>query len=308
MGAVLVCLALALGLAGVWRARRWGDAAEGDERARKLQRSLVPAVGGLAIFGAWCAQAWFSTGFELWSLPPFELLTANVTSWPLWIPWSALALALASGALDDAKPGGLGPLAKLCLQVAVGALLAWHLSSPVAFVLLAGLSVLHQNAINTFDNADGAASGLCAAGLLACGSPLAPVVLVFLVPNLLLRTASGDPRAYLGDAGSQLLGLAVLLTPGAWPILALPLFDLARLSVQRARLGIAPWKGDRRHLAHRLQRWGLGPVAVLATLLVLAAPALLAPGAVGIGLSALLYTLAVWRTRAFAEPNSHPMT
>ena len=82
----------------------------------------------------------------------------------------------------------------------------------------------------------------------------------------------GIPGAILGDAGSHLLGMALWLDVATWPALALPLADLARVSVERLRAGQAPWVGDRRHLAHRLERAGLAPAGVATVLALAAAP------------------------------------
>ena len=111
----------------------------------------------------------------------------------------------------------------------------------------------------------------------------------FLATNLIRerRGSPGEVRAYLGDSGSHLLGMLVLMTPAAWPVLVLPLFDLARLCVVRTRAGSAPWVGDRRHLAHRLARSGLPRLAVPVALVLLALPAAL------LGWSGAPFTLAL---------------
>lgn len=312
--AAAVSLGLAFLGAALWRRLGWGDASVGAERARKLQRSAVPAVGGFAIAGGWATLV--ALGAPL------------VDGLPLGWAAAGLGLALAAGALDDAWPGGLSPLVKLVGQSAAGLLLVLgagqhgdlsDLAPPLAYPLMAlGVvaAVAAQNALNTFDNADGAASGVSAAGLLVAGSPLGPAVLVFLLPNLLLRrrpsdsaeTASDpqgrDPLAYLGDGGSQLLGLALLSVPGAQPALLLPLLDLGRVAVERVRAGQRPWVGDRRHLAHRLQRAGLGPLAVVAMLVGLALPALLWPGLAGALATAGGVLLTCWGTRAVAAQDA----
>jgi len=83
-----------------------------------------------------------------------------------------------------------------------------------------------------------------------------------------------NARAFLGDAGSHLVGyllgvLAVLphfytareprrlavLTPLL--VLAIPLADLARVVLLRWRMGKAFYLGDTNHLSHRLVRAGL---------------------------------------------------
>ncbi len=118
-----------------------------------------------------------------------------------------------------------------------------------------------------------------------------------LAPNLLLRRTASTPLAYLGDGGSHLLGMALLVVPGAWPALGLPLLDLARVALERARAGEAPWRGDRRHLAHRLERRGLGPVPVALILWITAALPLLLPTFLGWPALALAYLFQVALSR-----------
>jgi UDP-N-acetylmuramyl pentapeptide phosphotransferase/UDP-N-acetylglucosamine-1-phosphate transferase len=105
-----------------------------------------------------------------------------------------------------------------------------------------------------------------------------PVLAAALAPFLWLnlrRRRDGEVAAYLGDSGSHLLGLWVLVTPGAWPVLILPLADLARLAAVRLRAGVPPWRGDRRHLAHRLLRRGIPRPWVPVLLTAVALPPLL---------------------------------
>ncbi len=310
-------------LAACWRRRGWGDGPGGQASARKLQASAVPPVGGLAILLAWAAQAAFTAGaggewLDLgWQWPGSpatasrSLMAASASS--------ALASALLVGWVDDARAAGLAPLAKASGQLFAGALLSlplWLCSDETGVALALWWTAIYAsagfvacNALNTFDNADGAAAGVGAAGLLAASSWLAPALLGFLVIQLWGRRKepSSDPIAYLGDAGSHLLGMTALVVPGAWPLLWLPLLDLLRVSVLRLSLGIPPWQGDRRHLAHRMQGRGLGRVACVAWLLVIASPALLAaPAWRGAGLLATagLFGAAVWLTRPRAEPIS----
>ena len=83
-------------------------------------------------------------------------------------------------------------------------------------------------------------------------------------------------RAFLGDAGSHLLGylLAVLAIlphfyttrhPRRWAVLipllvlAVPLLDLVWVVVLRWRLGRPFYEGDTNHLSHRLVRLGFSP-------------------------------------------------
>ena len=108
----------------------------------------------------------------------------------------------------------------------------------------------------------------------------------------------GDPRAYLGDSGSHLLGMMLLLTPAAWPLFLLPLLDLARVAAVRLREGRPIWSADRLHLAHRLQAAGLAPTAVVAVLVGIALPALLVPGWLGALWVAVLFAACLRLTPA----------
>jgi len=298
-GAVLAAAAT-WALAALFERTRWADAGDG---VRKLQPRPVPAVGGAAILLSWVAlAAGGSLGFPgFW---PDAGGSASATA-----SWSALALAFATGLCDDLRRGGLLPSVKLAGQAAAGLALSvpiWLGGPPSIAAALGGtlLCVLAAcvalNVWNTFDNADGAAAGLGAAGLIAAQSSAAGALIGFLPFNLLAHRRGG-PRAYLGDAGSHAVGMALLLTPAAWPAFLLPLLDLLRLCVLRARRGRRPWQGDRRHLAHRLEAAGLSPAAVLAVLLVVAAPALAVAGPVGLCACALLFALAVGATPRAGE-------
>lgn len=298
-------LALVLGfvLALIWRVRGWGDVPCEEERFRKLQLGAVPAVGGLAIAITWGLQSFSAPLTEEFQRP---------------FLWGALAIALFGGMLDDARAKGLTPRTKLCIQFAAGAWLGAAALFPAG---LAGglvstgsawwtcfgsavLATIFANGLNTFDNADGAVGAVVGTGLTGIASPLAPACWGFLIPNLLRRRqesgdgssrGSADPWVYLGDGGSQMLALAVLATPAAWGVLVLPLADLGHVAFQRIRIGTPPWRGDRRHVAHRLQRRGLGPLRVALVLVLVALPAIGFPGLAGVAVTLILYlAVLVW--------------
>ena len=99
----------------------------------------------------------------------------------------------------------------------------------------------------------------------------------------------------------------LLASPAGWAALVLPALDLARVALLRARAGEPPWRGDRRHLAHRAQRAGWGRTRVALALALVAAPAALGaaldrggPGPAALGGSlatAALFALAVRATK-----------
>ena len=103
-------------------------------------------------------------------------------------------------------------------------------------------------------------------------------------------------RAFLGDAGSHLVGylLAVMaILPHFYTkqhprplavlapllVLAVPLIDLAQVSLYRTLHKKPFWIGDTNHLSHRLVRAGMSPTRAVLLLWLLAA---------------LLGTLACW--------------
>jgi UDP-N-acetylmuramyl pentapeptide phosphotransferase/UDP-N-acetylglucosamine-1-phosphate transferase len=294
-------LLAALVLVPFARRAGWVD---GGASERKRAVEPLPLCGGAivlaGVLAGWVAmelggraQAGFVPGRELRELVS-AALGREVTLWPL----GALLLAFAIGTLDDLLEDGLRPAQKLAGQAAVGVVLALPVvmaapQDPRAWAVLA-LAVLAAcvvlNLVNTFDNADGAASGLGCAAALGSAPFFAAALAAFLPFNLARRGRA--PRAILGDAGSHALGLLLLLEPAAWPALALPALDLGRLVLVRARLGRAPWQGDRRHLAHRLQARGLAPVQVALVLLGLSLPALLL-GWPGVPLVAVGFALAL---------------
>lgn len=243
---------------------------------RKLQRGAVPRVGGIVL--------------------ALGLLACCRPAAPL-----ALGAAFLVGLADDLAPRGLPRALKFALEAGVCGLFAWQYpgSSALGFALAA----LALCAANTFDNADGALGALGAAGLAWTLPGAAALLCGFLPWNLWIRTREGAPRAYLGDSGSHLIGLLLASDPRSALFLALPAFDLLRLSFVRLRAGSRPWIGDRRHLAHRLQARGLGPTLVVLVLLLIAAPAaFLGPW------PALVATCALFAAAVALTPDPCPRT
>lgn len=289
------------------------DGASGPDAHRKLQARPVPVVGGLAIVlgilagllvrqALGSSQGWMAAGAPGFWPDWLGLPAASPDSLSL-VP--ALLVALAVGLADDLRPVGLEWRVKLLGQALVGltlvgpGLAAGHLALSTA-LLFGAVCVVAQNAFNTFDNADGAATGLGVLGLAGVSTLGAGAMLGFLPYNMVRRSQprSADlPRSYLGDSGSHALGLFVAAHPASWPVLLLPLCDLARLSVVRLRAGTRPWIGDRRHLAHRFERAGFGQARVLTALLCIAAPAILGDRLghplEGLAITAALFTLAL---------------
>lgn len=290
VAAPALCAGLVALLATRWASRvGWVDGGSG---AHKRPGEHFPLTGGPALLAgalcAWALMAWW--GRESAPFVPGralatalgEFLGREVTLWP----FGALLTAFAVGAIDDGLRDGLHPALKLVGQAASGVVLAAPLlfgsgARADEFVLglaLVAAALVVLNVVNTFDHADGAALSIGALGLVHSAPPFAAALAAFAPFNL--RTDSQRAwgrKAILGDSGSHALGLLILITPAAWPALALPAFDLARVCLERVRAGWPPWRGDRRHLAHRLARSGRSSRSIAVALALIAAPAALLP-------------------------------
>jgi UDP-GlcNAc:undecaprenyl-phosphate GlcNAc-1-phosphate transferase len=200
---------------------------------------------------------------------------------------------LALGWLDDKYE--LRPRAKFTGQFLVAALVALSGARITLFVpsLLFSYAItilwilLLINALNFMDNMNGLCAGLGAIGAWSFGARAAAQgqYLVALIALLTFGALLGflpynfpRARAFLGDAGSHLVGylLAVLaILPhfytsqrhaSRWAVLiplvvlAVPLLDLVWVVLLRWRLGKPFYLGDTNHLSHRLVRLGLSPV------------------------------------------------
>jgi hypothetical protein len=269
--AAAVAALAARGTASFARARGWTDPRPGaPELERKRGQTPVPFTGAWSLGLAGLGGAGVALGLG-WS--------SREAGWCAGDVHPLLAAALLSGAAslglaDDLRPAGLSPRAQLLAQALLCAPLAWLWG---AWFLPFGLAVFA--AVNTADHSD----GWCASFTAAAGLPAAPLLggasLGFLTANLDrgLRGQRG-PTAFLGDGGSNLLALWVLLLPPLWPLLVVPAADLARVLGSRALHGQAPWRGDRRHLGQRLQAagWPL-PARLLAWVAAVALAAMGAP-------------------------------
>lgn len=195
-----------------------------------------------------------------------------------------LFLAAGLGLLDDLLGERLPWWLKLAAQGAISVLavslgaVSLDVTAEDAWARALWL-VLCMNAWNLADNQDGAAS-FTALGALLPWLLLGPVTGMAATAGALLGFLPRNwPRArvYLGDGGSQVLGLLLglysleLQDKGAFLLGAslhvLVLLDLVQVVLVRLRERIPPWRGDRRHLAHRLASFlpetGVAPLLML---------------------------------------------
>lgn len=160
--------------------------------------------------------------------------------------------------------------------------------APLSALLTALWFALLINGINMIDGMDGLAASVVLISALiltllagALYQPLpqvAALILAGICVGFLFFNAP-PARVFMGDTGSHFLGTqlaAVSLLSStktsaaltlALPLLAvaLPLFETAFAFFRRVAKGSHPFRGDRRHLHHRLLDLGLSPNRILAT-------------------------------------------
>jgi UDP-GlcNAc:undecaprenyl-phosphate/decaprenyl-phosphate GlcNAc-1-phosphate transferase len=243
---------------------------------RKVHSAPVPRVGGLAMAAG--------------------LFVATLLTVELSLPVRGLLLGLLVlvlfGLWDDrvnlgygAKFAGQVIAVGLCMYVGeihIGSLAFGGIDSVppvfsglITFVFLMGIT----NAINLADGLDGLAGGmallcLCAIAVFSVASGNSSVTAIALIEAGavlgFLRFNTHPARVFMGDCGSQMLGLSVgalalLATQGdtcalsaALPLLllGLPIMDTLTVMLTRIRAGRSPFSADRNHLHHRLLSLG----------------------------------------------------
>jgi len=195
------------------------------------------------------------------------------------------------GLLDDfhelrPKTKFFGQLAVALVVAACGVRITLFVQNPLFHYVVTILWILTMiNAFNFMDNMNGLCAGLAAIGAWYFGliAASAGQYLVALIAFLTFGSLLGflphnfpRARAFLGDAGSHLLGylMAILAIlphfytprhPRPWAVLiplivlAIPLADLIWVVIVRTGAGKAFYEGDTNHLSHRIVRMGFSP-------------------------------------------------
>jgi UDP-GlcNAc:undecaprenyl-phosphate GlcNAc-1-phosphate transferase len=290
LGALLTSL-LAL---PVWR--KWCLRANlvDDPGHRKIHDAPIPLAGGFAVLTGILLP--LAIGAVLLKLGIVKMSAAGLIVHGIdrralelvVLAGGAVAITIL-GALDDrhelkALPKFIG---QILIAVAVAAAckrITLFVHSEVfsyAVTILWLLAVI--NAFNFMDNMNGLCAGVGAIGALIFGLIAAAngEYLVAITGFLMCGALAGflpwnfpNARAFLGDAGSHLVGylLAVMaILPHFYTkqnprpfavlaplfVLAIPLLDLAQVSLFRTLNKKPFWIGDTNHISHRLARAGL---------------------------------------------------
>ena len=269
---------------------------------RKVHRGDIPVVGGIAIFIA------LAIAGTMWGEAHQTLITVNGNE-AIWVFMGCGGFLVVTGALDDRLKLGvfIRVLSEVLVAIAVIELLDLRVASlgdllstgfirmdpaiAYPFTIVAIFGII--NAFNMLDGMDGLLASLVITTLvlfhlftatqpgfvsLAVGAAL----LAFLISNLNLSPVV--PKAFLGDAGSKLLGFIVvclllaaasgqvgevkLIRPTtALFIVALPLFDMVFTSLRRIIRKGSPFAADRSHIHHLMQDLGFSDRRALVIIL-----------------------------------------
>lgn len=276
--------------------------------SRKQHDGAVPLTGGVAILGGFLVAIWMTGTIPTrWPLLASMVLLCGVGLVDDLIHLTAKfrllmqgAAALAMCLLKGLSLSHLGNLFGLGPVIIANPIVAY------TFTVFCIMGVI--NAINMIDGVDGLSGGLILIALVwvaflasTSGRDVMPqLALVGCVGGYLLYNMRGPIRekakVFMGDSGSTILGLGLawfmirnsapmarevqafppILAP--W-LIAIPLLDTVSLMIKRGLKGGDPFKADRDHLHHILQRAGLSDrcttVVILFISLVVSAAAVL---------------------------------
>ena len=260
---------------------------------RKDHESAIPVTGGIAMVAgvlvAGIALIPSTPAVYAFGIASVFLLLVGLIDDLVDVRWWVRVLAQATAALILVYMGGvrieqIGPVFGFG-EFSLGAL-------SIPFTVFATIGLI--NAINMVDGMDGLAGSLVLAALvMMCGAAwysgneglgarlvvLVGAVLGFLAWNLRLPWRR-RARAFMGNAGSAFLGLAIAWAsfrmtqnPGhpVSPVLALwllpiPVMDCLVLIVHRLRQGRSPFSAGRDHIHHLMLDAGFTPNWILVVL------------------------------------------
>ena len=265
--------------------------------ARKLQRTPVPVLGGVAVFfGVVIAIGCMSSVVDCSGLPVVIM---------------AMMAMLYTGTMDDIL--SLSPGLRFVIEIVVVLLLIfvggyciddfhglWNIGRfsywcAVPLTVVAAVGII--NAINLVDGVNGLSSGYCIMACLIFGTLfflageapmtiLAAVSVGALIPFFLHNVFGKTSKMFIGDGGTLVMGVvmsvfviailqngsrvAAYVNPnvGLVPFtLAVPVFDTLRVMSTRILKGTSPFRPDKTHLHHMFIDLGCSHVATTLAIL-----------------------------------------
>ena len=268
--------------------------------ARKLQRTPVPVLGGVAVFfGVVIAIGCMSSVVDCSGLPVVIM---------------ALMAMLYTGTMDDIL--SLSPGLRFVIEIVVVLLLIfvggyciddfhglWNIGRfsywyAVPLTVVAAVGII--NAINLVDGVNGLSSGYCIMACLIFGTLfflageapmtiLAAVSVGALIPFFLHNVFGKTSKMFIGDGGTLVMGvvmsvfvIAILqngsrvaayvnpnvgLVPFTLAVLSVPVFDTLRVMSTRILKGTSPFRPDKTHLHHMFIDLGCSHVATTLAIL-----------------------------------------
>ena len=267
--------------------------------ARKLQRTPVPVLGGVAVFfGVVIAIGCMSSVVDCSGLPVVIMAM----------------MALYTGTMDDIL--SLSPGLRFVIEIVVVLLLIfvggyciddfhglWNIGRfsywcAVPLTVVAAVGII--NAINLVDGVNGLSSGYCIMACLIFGTLfflageapmtiLAAVSVGALIPFFLHNVFGKTSKMFIGDGGTLVMGvvmsvfvIAILqngsrvaayvnpnvgLVPFTLAVLSVPVFDTLRVMSTRILKGTSPFRPDKTHLHHMFIDLGCSHVATTLAIL-----------------------------------------
>lgn len=253
--------------------------------ARKIQKTPVPVLGGVAVFfGMVLAIGITGIFYDIHSL--FSIICMMV-------------VMLYIGTLDDIL--SLSPILRLFIEIIVVLIIIftngysindfhglWGLNAIpewVAIIITVFGCVGIINSINLIDGVNGLSSGYC---ILACSlfgffafafedrftTSLAFISIGALIPFFCHNVFGKKSKMFIGDGGTLLMGTIMSsfvinilhcdskialsvnenfgLIPFCLAVLAIPVFDTLRVMLARIKRGTSPFHPDKTHLHHLL--------------------------------------------------------
>lgn len=247
-------------------------------RSRDVHRGKIPRFGGVALILVFWLAVFLDKNL--------------VIDKPLWGVLIASAIILIFGIWDDLKE--LSPKIQLAVQILLALIIIGagvsvdYLRNPFGgiirldqfgFLFIIAWIILIMNVVNWLDGLNGLAGGVSVIAfvtifLLSISSivnqPPIGILSIILVGALLGFLIFNFPRKrgsiiFLGTSGSMFLGFMLgslsiysgskVATAGL--VLGVAVLDAFWVIWQRLKNGIPIWKGDQRHLHHRLLQLGL---------------------------------------------------